>query len=149
MLIGTVLAIIPLIRLIFLWGGFSPDNPWRIMYLEDGFSFHANYLILYVCLMFAYLFPFVIWKWREFYINKIVLLISVVLSFLYWFFPVGPSQFDIANNTFTVGLFNKLLVWINPSDWFDQAVFYFCFLLGLPILITILRSMHLNNLCVL
>jgi len=144
MLVAALLSLLPLARLVWLWGGFSPDNPWRIMYLEDGLSFHMNYLVLYICLMFVYLLPFVIWNWRKIYTNKIILMMTAILSFLYWFFPVGPSKYDIANNTYTVGLFNKLLVWINPVDWFDQAVFYICFLSGLPVLMTILNSIWKN-----
>jgi len=150
MLIASFLSVVPFIRLVFLWGGLSPDNAWRIMYLEDGFSFHVNYLVLYICLMFVYLLPFVILKWKEIYYNINTIIISVAVSFLYWFFPVGPSKYDIANNTDTVGLFNKLLVWINQTFrfsqtvWFDQAIFYICFLLGLPILMTLGHSICKN-----
>ncbi|MFH2049149.1 MAG: hypothetical protein ABIJ12_06860 [bacterium] len=140
MLIASGLAVVPLTGLIFLWGGLSPDNAWRVMYLEDGFTFHLNYLVLYISLMFVYLFPFVIWNWKEIYYKKNTVIVSVILSFIYWLFPVGPSKYDLTNKTQTVGLFNKLLVWLNPVEWFDQAIFYICFLLGLPILITIVSS---------
>lgn len=144
MLIASLLSLIPYVRLVILWGGLSPDNAWRIMYLEDGLSFHVNYLVLYICLMFVYLLPFVILKWRSIYCNKNTIIASATLSFLYWFFPVGPSKYDIANNTYTVGLFNKLLVWLNQAVWFDQAIFYICFLLGLPILMTLVHSIWKN-----
>jgi hypothetical protein len=140
MLIASGLAVVPLTGLIFLWGGLSPDNAWRVMYLEDGFTFHVNYLVLYIGLMFVYLFPFVIWNWKKIYNKKITVITSMILSIMYWLFPVGPSKYDLANNTQTVGLFNKLLVWINPAEWFDQTVFYICFMLGLPVLITIVTS---------
>ena len=140
MLMASGLAVVPLAGLIFLWSGLSPDNAWRVMYLENGFTFHFNYLVLYVCLMFVYLFPFVIWNWKKIYYKKFTVIASVILSFMYWFFPVGPSKYDLANNTQTVGLFNKLLVWVNPAECFDQVVFYICFMLGLPVLITIVSS---------
>ncbi len=141
MLAASLLSLLPFLRLVWLWGGFSPDNAWRMMYLDDGFTYHVNYLILYICLLIVYLLPFVVWNWKKIYSNKTTIIVSVILSFFYWLFPIGPSKYDIANNTFTVGLFNKLLVWINPADWFDQAIFYICFLLGLPILITIVQSL--------
>ena len=144
MLIASLLSLIPYVRLVILWGGLSPDNAWRIMYLEDGLSFHVNYLVLYICLMFVYLLPFVTLKWMKIYCDKKIIFASVMLSFLYWFFPVEPSKHDIANNTYTVGLLNKLLVWLNQAVWFDQAVFYLCFLLGLPILITVVRLIWNN-----
>ena len=150
MVTASLLSIIPYAALVILWGGLSPDNAWRIMYLEDGLSFHVNYLVLYICLMFVYLLPFVIWKWKEIYYDRNTIIVSAAVSFLYWFFPVGPSKYDIANNTETVGLFNKLLVWINQTFrfaqtvWFDQAIFYICFLLGLPILMTLGNSICKN-----
>lgn len=140
MLIVSAITIIPYLSLIFLWSGFSPDNAWRIMYLEDGVTFHVNYLVLYICLMFVYLLPFVIWNWKKIYYKKIIVIASLIISFMYWLYPIGPSKYDLANNTQTVGLFNKLLVWIYSAEWFDQVVFFICFMLGLPVLIAIVSS---------
>ncbi|RKX25451.1 MAG: hypothetical protein DRP47_09810 [Candidatus Zixiibacteriota bacterium] len=135
-------SILPLVFLIVLWGGLSPDNTLRNLYLEKSLIFHPNYLILYICLLFAYQLPIVVLKWRKIYNDWKTLLICFVVSWLYWFAPVGPSKYDIANNTFTVGLFNRLIVWIYDAKWLEQGIFFVCFMLGLPILAIVLKGIR-------
>ena len=142
MLPASILSLVPLGLLFLIWQGFSPDNERKVSYLGDGFYFHPSYLTLYVCLLFVYLIPIVAVRWRWIYGNGRILVGSFIISWLYWLFPVGPSKYAIAIDVLTVGLFHRLLQWIWPGGFFEQAVFYAAFLLGLPILFFLVKDCY-------
>jgi hypothetical protein len=142
MLPASILSLAPLGLLFLIWQGFSPDNEMRKSYLDEGFYFHPSYLTLYVCLLFVYLIPIVVVRWRRIYSDRRILVGSFIISWLYWLFPVGPSKYAIAIDVHTVGLFHRLLQWIWPGGFFEQVVFYAAFLLGLPILILLIKDCY-------
>lgn len=142
MLIASILSLVPLGLLFLIWQGFSPDNEMRKSYLDEGFYFHPSYLTLYVCLLFVYLIPIVAVRWRRIYGDRRILVGSFIISWLYWLFPVGPSKYAIAIDVHTVGLFHRLLQWIWPGGFFEQAVFYAAFLLGLPPLFFLVKDCY-------
>jgi 4-amino-4-deoxy-L-arabinose transferase-like glycosyltransferase len=142
MLLASILSVVPLALLFAFWQGLSPDNAMRARYLQEGFSFHPSSFILYVALLFVYLAPIVLVKWRTFYARNRVLIVGFVISWVYWLFPVGPSKFAIDIDVHTVGLFHRLLQWIYPGRFFEQVIFYLAFLLGLPILIFVIESAY-------
>jgi len=142
MLLASILSLVPLGLLFLIWQGFSPDNERKESYLGDGFYFHPNYLTLYVCLLFVYLIPIVAVRWRWIYGDSRILIGSFIISWLYWLFPVGPLKDAIAIDVHTVGLFHRLLQWIWPGGFFEQAVFYAAFLLALPILFFLVKDCY-------
>jgi hypothetical protein len=144
MLLASVLSIAPLGMLFIFWQGFSPDNARRILYLQEGLSFHPSFFILYVCLLFIYLIPIVVVNWRNFYTSYRILIVCFVLSWVYWLFPVGSARYEIGIDVHIVGLFHHFLHWINPGGFFEQVVFFIAFLLGLPILLFLVKDCYLR-----
>ncbi|MFH1374285.1 MAG: hypothetical protein ABII79_10865 [bacterium] len=139
LLVAGLFSVVPLGLLFLLWQGVSPDNELRAHYLEQGLTFHLNYLVMYVCLLSIYLLPVVVARWRWFYRDRRTNVAALIVSWLYWLFPVTASPHALAIDVDTVGLFHRFLRWIGGST-FEQIVFYFGFLLGLPILIWLIRD---------
>ena len=144
MLGAAVAGLVPLLALFALWGGISPVNKWREFYDTSGLSFHPAYLVLYVSLLSIYLAPVLLFRLRTIYGNPRVLAGSLVVSMLYWIFPVEPSPYAVAIGVHTVGLFHKAFTWVAAATWFSHLLFYFGFLLGLPILWRIITSAWRN-----
>lgn len=144
MLTAAVAGFVPLLGLFALWGGISPVNKWREFYDTSGLSFHPAYLVLYVSLLSIYLAPVLLFRLRTIYGNPRVLAGSLFVSMLYWMFPVEPSPYAVAIGVHTVGLFHKAFTWFAAADWFSHLLFYFGFLLGLPILWRIIISAWQN-----
>ena len=137
MIAAIVVSAIPMIGLIILWSGPSPENEIRYLYIEESFRFHPRYLTLYIAQAFIYLVPWVAWKWRYFYGDYRVWLVAVFLSLLYWLYPVQPCPAAQQANIITVGYFHKLLRLIGVEP-VEQIVFYASYLLGWPVVIRIL-----------
>lgn len=144
MLAAAVAGIVPLLALFALWGGISPVNKWREFYDTSGLSFHPAYLVLYVSLLSIYLAPVLLFRLRTIYGNPRVLAGPFLVSMLYWIFPVEPSPYAVAIGVHTVGLFHKAFTWVAPAAWFSHLLFYFGFVLGLPILWRIIISAWRN-----
>lgn len=136
---AVALSCVPLGLLVLFWGGFSPVNNVKNLYIPYAFTFHPEFLTLYICQIIIYVFPFVLYNWKKFYLNNKILLISLAVSFLYLLFPVRPSMPGIEVNVLTVGYFHRFLK-IFLSDRITHVVFYFSYLLSLPVLFTFLYS---------
>jgi len=132
-----VIAFVPLMGLMILWKGPAPPSGisrWRTV---KSALFHPAAITLYVGLLFAYIFPIVIWKWNRFVFSQRTHLIIVACSFLYFLFPVQSSEVSLEEGTVTVGLFHRALVAVFSSHSIIHIVFYVCFLLGLHLLVGI------------
>ncbi len=138
MLLGIALSSLPMVALLLLWKGASPDNVWRRVYQHDVLSFHPDSLVLYIAQCFIYLFPVVIIYWKTFYTNSKIRTFSIITSFSYWIFPVKASYYSSElHQVPTVGFFHKFIR-ATVGNGLEQAVFYLCFLFALPIILTIL-----------
>ncbi len=142
LLVAALVATLPLALLTLLWGGLSPDNNLRRLYLNEGLSFHPDFLVLYISLLFLYLLPVVAFSWRQVYGDWRVNAVALVLGPSYFLFPVGASPYARDIGVHTVGLFHKALVALNGPAWIPHAVFFLGFVLGLPIVIQVVRSAH-------
>ncbi len=129
----------PLGVLFALWKGFSPANARREQYLAHGLTFDSHALTLYVVLMFVYLLPVVVAVWRSVYLDRWKVWLSLALCWAYWLSPVVAGPVTVLTGVTTVGYFNRLLrLW--PGGRFEQAVFFACFALALPILLSCLSA---------
>ncbi|MDF1544920.1 MAG: glycosyltransferase family 39 protein [bacterium] len=138
--VASLVSIVPFALLVILWGGLSPDNEWRQLYLSDGLTLTPNVLSLYVALLFIYLFPYYWFSFREFIASRMILVLSLFLSLGYFIYPVEPSQFSVAIGVHTVGLLHRGLQALFGSDTIVQSLFYLFTLMGLPVLLTIGKS---------
>lgn len=142
MLLSCLASTLPLSMLALLWNGLSPDNGLKQIYLDDAYIFHLSFLTLYVCQLFIYLFPIILLCWDKLYKNTFIISVSMILSFLYWLFPVRACNVQVAADIFTVGFFHKLIRHIFNNPFIEDLIFYSAFLLALPIIIYILRDVY-------
>ena len=141
MVLASVISLIPLGLLFLLWGGFSPQNDMRQLYLHESLHFHPDYLILYISLFIVYLLPLIIYRWKTYYRDKKILLFSLLLSAFYFLFPIKASAYSMAIQVYTVGFFHKFLRSIMGSS-LEHFIFYLTFLFSLPVLLTILIDIY-------
>lgn len=140
MFFATLLSALPIVSLFCLWGGFHPDNVRQQFYNDEAFSFHAAAMVLYISLMSIYLLPILFACRRLVWKRRSIWFVSLILSCLYWFFPVSPSQTALEAGTHTVGLLHRMLSAITESEWLPHMVFYVGFLAGLSVLIFVIRD---------
>ena len=133
--IGTLLSCIPLGALFLYWGGSCPVNETQKMYVSNAFLFHPEFLSLYIGQIFLYALPFTLYYWKKFYLNRRILVSSLILSSFYLISPIKPSAPAIEVNKLTVGYFHRFLT-LFLNDTMIHVVFYLCFLLALPLLLT-------------
>ena len=140
MLASTGLSVTPLLLLCAVWGGLSPDNALRRRYAAEAVRFHFGFLALYVVQLCAYVLPILAVRWRAFYTDSRILTVSLALSGVYWVFPVRPAAFA-AQSRFpeSVGFFDRA-VRVAVGDRFHDLALYPFFLLGLPVLLTLLTD---------
>jgi len=140
MLVSCLTSIIPMMILIVLWHGLSPDNELRKSILTEGYSYHLSYFTAYVCQLFIYLFPVVLISWKAIYKNTKVIISCLALSLFYWLFPVRTPQILIDSNIHTFGFFHKFIRNIFDNMLIEDMIFYSTFILGLPILIFVVKD---------
>ncbi len=139
MVLGALGSFLPLLSLCVLWRGLSPENELRDLYLKDGFAFRASILTLYIVQMFVYLLPVVLICWKSLYTDRRVLAWSFGISWLYWWVPVSAAPAQIEANFQTVGIFHRLIRAVFGAG-LEGGVFYACFLLALPVVLSLLRD---------
>ncbi len=143
-MVASILPALPYFLLILLWGGTSPDNEYRALYLNEQFSFHIDVFFLYVSLLFLYLLPFYFFTLKSFFTQRRILGLSFVLSLLYYFYPIHPSIYSQDIGVYTVGLFHKTLKFLISSDTVIQGVFYISVLFGLVVLLTFIKEIYIS-----
>ncbi len=143
-MVASILPALPYFLLVLLWGGTSPDNEYRALYLNEQFSFHIDNFFLYVSLLFLYLFPFYFFTIKRFFAQKKILSLSFVLSLLYYFYPIQPSVYSQDIGVYTVGLFHKALKYMINSDTAIQVIFYISVIFGLTVLLTFIKEIYIS-----
>jgi 4-amino-4-deoxy-L-arabinose transferase-like glycosyltransferase len=141
MIISTIISVLPLFSLVILWHGFSPENEMRNLYLQKGLYFHTEFLVLYICLFAVYLFPMIIYRWKKYYRNRILLLYSLLISFIYFLFPVKASEPAVSVGVYTVGFFHRFIRMILGSSS-EHFVFYIMFLISLPVVLSVIKDAY-------
>ncbi|MCK4606503.1 MAG: hypothetical protein KAU35_04310 [candidate division Zixibacteria bacterium] len=133
MFAAVVFSALPMLALFLLWGGPSPDNSNRYLYVDEGIAFHPNFLILYVALLFVYLLPLCLLRLRELYGDARTIVIALVASGLYWVFPVRPSPYVAEQGIDVVGFFHRFLRLMFGDSVLVHVVFSVAFCFGVPI----------------
>ncbi len=131
-MLGLAASVIPVGVLFLYWGGFSPDNSIKELYLDEAFVYHPNAASLYLILLFLYPLPVVVYQWRAIYADLRVLLGAFLVSWVYFAFPVRASASALQGGVETVGFTHRLLERLLEAPWVD-AVFFVLFFLSLPV----------------
>ncbi len=139
--IGYLIAAhLPLIALFFLWGGLNPDNDMQQLYARHAFVFHPSFVTTYIAALGAYLLPILVWRWRQVYAKRAVI-ISAVLCWLYWLFPIEAAEPAKHVGTDTVGLLHGWLVERLGGGIGPDIAFFVLFFVGIPIVIHAVAEM--------
>jgi hypothetical protein len=147
MVVASGVAMIPLAGLIGLWGGLAPDSVVRVQYLQPGPLLHANALLGYLGLLFAFLVPWMLvtdrprWDWR-------VVLAALVVSCVYWLAPVRPSSASVAAGIHTVGLLDRVLHLALPLQWLRDVFYQLCLAGGILVLVRLRCNLSMAALTV-
>lgn len=139
MVVAAFSAHLPLLMLFWLWQGLSPNNELKKYYLSDGFYFHTEYIVFYLCSLFVYLLPLILWYWKKIYIHSKINVVSFIFSWTYFLFPIKSSESVSQFNVYTSGLFHRF-VRLAVGESGEHLVFYLTFLLALPLFIHLLIS---------
>ena len=106
-----LLLLIPVLgfgSLFLFWGGASPDNKLKDLYIHHAFSFHADALTAYMASSILYTFPLLLLALKD--VIKKQLFIVLPLSIVwYLLFPVQGSQVAVESmlHIDTIGLIHK------------------------------------------
>ena len=142
-LIPLFLSTFPTLWLFLLWKGFTPVNEVKSNYMHEAFAYHFDYLTLYISQIFIYMLPFVLFRFKQIYNNKSILITSLILSFFYWIFPVRACKIQTDVDVYTVGFFHKLINIVSGGNkFFNDLIFYSGFLLALPVVIKIVLNVY-------
>ncbi|MBI4690353.1 MAG: glycosyltransferase family 39 protein [Nitrospirae bacterium] len=146
MLVSCFISLLPLIFLISLWNGLSPDNVFRQQtpYVREGIYYHPESAVLYIIQMFVYLSPLILLFRKYFYNNYYVLAGCFIASWLYWLFPVVSSKLTMEAGIQTVGFFHRLLKSIFKEQLLIDGVFFLSFFLGLPLVYYFAKECYLR-----
>lgn len=140
MLVAIGVALLPMAGLVLLWGGLSPANEMKQLYLDRGLSFHPRAAVLYVCQMFIYLLPWVWLARRQIFASRKAAAIAVVIALVYWVFPIRPSRSAVAAEYETVGLFDRLLHVCLPWQGARDVWYFACLAVGLMVVWAVMRD---------
>jgi 4-amino-4-deoxy-L-arabinose transferase-like glycosyltransferase len=147
--ISISLSCLPLLFLFIYWHGSCPVNETKKLYMDNAFKFHLNAAVLYLSQVVIYTIPFSIVLSKKVYNNTKILILSVLLSSIYFFAPVKASPAAIEVSRFTVGYLDRAIS-ILKIKGLSQVVFYAGFLLSIPILLhwikTIIEKIQQNEL---
>ncbi|MFC1693445.1 ArnT family glycosyltransferase [Candidatus Latescibacterota bacterium] len=143
MMISSVVSILPLLSLFFLWGGIAPAYGLQYWNPENKFYYHPDYLTVYICMIFVYLFPFIILKWKYFYNNLKVLIGCFVAGGYYLLFPIAPSKVTLEQTDFvTVGLIHRFIKLFIKNHWVEHTIFFVFFCLVLPVIYFLVKDCY-------
>lgn len=135
LLISSIISLIPLFLLFIFWGGLSPQNAVKDIYLKAGVQFELSFLYLYISLFSVYLFPLALFYWKYFYKNRKVIISSLIISLSYFLVLIEPSQPAVEVGVYTVGFFHRLIRTVFGTQ-LEHFIFFLFFLFSLPIVIS-------------
>lgn len=139
MIAATTCSATPLAALVVLWRGLAPDSHMRTMFLTTS-AFHVSAFIGYTALLFVYLSPFALLRWRRFIPKPPIAALAFTGALLYWLFPLRPSPSALQQGIATVGLFDRLLQLTMPTVTARDAFYSIAFALGLMVLAPLARD---------
>ena len=112
---AAVAGMLPLAALVWLWGGLSPANDLRHLYVADGLRFDPGALSLYLALPGIYLAPLVGAVLATVPIRRPHLLIACAAAGFVLLFPIAPSLPQLREGIHTVGFVHRASVALLPA----------------------------------
>ncbi|MBM3796593.1 MAG: hypothetical protein FJW31_21615 [Acidobacteria bacterium] len=119
-------SVLPLALLAWLWRGLAPDSGMRPVYLTEHLRYQTTSLVGYVAMLFVYLAPALLWRWR-------LWLGWPVGAVIYALFPLRPSAPALQHGVTTMGLFDRALHVALPALWMRDLFYGAAFAAGLMV----------------
>ncbi|MAX26302.1 MAG: hypothetical protein CMJ19_17555 [Phycisphaeraceae bacterium] len=132
--IAVLTGCLPFVCLVGFWGSLTPDNHVRQVYINLTRSFHITSLVLYISLCALYCLPVIVVCRKQLLCSYKFCILALILSQIYWYFPVRVSPPSEHGGYLTVGLAHRLFNTVNPSLILSDIVFYIGLVLGIWIL---------------
>lgn len=94
--------------LLLFWGGASPDNKLKVLYMHHAFAFHTDAFTAYMAASIIYTFPLLLLAGKEIKKNHLYVVLPAAVGW-YLLFPVQGSQVAIESmlQIDTIGLVHK------------------------------------------
>lgn len=135
------ISLIPLIVLTVIWKGLSPPSGTKKFILDTGLFWNPHALVTYITFSAIYIFPLLLIFNTKFFAYKKLLIPAVIISCLYFIFPVGVSKVtSISNNLDTVGLIHKLLFSLAGRGVLSEIILFVFFFAGIWIILIFLKE---------
>ena len=116
MVFVTIIANSALLPLFYLWGGMTPSNKLKELYINEKLHFHPDTFIIYLCYIILYTFPLCLILFPSLLKNKKRSSIALLFSFIYWVFPVSTSKSALEAGFSYIGLFHKGVSFLITSN---------------------------------
>lgn len=123
---SPLLGLFCMVPLFLWWNGLAPQTELKAVYLDPQPTFHAASAILYISLGCWYAIPFFLIVFRRCYASFSNILLAVVLSMLFFIFPIRATDEAVSGGVHTVGLLHRALVQVG-GEITAQTVFYLGF----------------------
>ncbi len=125
-LIALVCGAVPLMVMMFLWKGTAPPSGILRWVVSDGSVYRLRYIFVYIIFMAVSLFPLLIYACRILLKNRVIILLSFLLSLTYFFFPVHSSFVTLEQTGIsTVGLMHSFIRGTLGNYYLEQSVLWF------------------------
>ncbi len=134
-LFALAISGMPLLLLMVLWKGIAPPSGVKRWVVAEEQTYHLSYITTYTSFMAAYLGPIILIMWRQLFSNKVILLVCVLFSFWYPFFPVRPSVAVLTQTTYTtVGLSHRMIQSLTQFNILETILLWALFWCGLLVI---------------
>lgn len=127
MALAAVAAALPLAGLVVMWKGLAPDSGMRAVYLSGSPRFQFTAFVGYVAVLFVYLAPPLLWRWRAW-------LAWPVGAVFYVLFPLRPSAPTLQHGFTTMGLLDRGLHFLLREQWMRDVFYGAAFAAGVMVL---------------
>lgn len=144
LLLGLSIGCIPFFIMIYLWSGVAPPSGTERWLGPKTELFHVDYITTYLSFTAIYLIPLIVLMWRQLVSDRRLVCICLISSFIYFIFPVSPSDVAASANFETVGLAHKLIKKVISSLLLQNILLWFFFFLGLILISNIFKSDYLE-----
>ncbi len=122
-----LIPIVGLGILFLFWGGASPDNKLKSLYMFQTFTFHGDAFTAYMAASIVYTFPLLVLSLREINLRQVYITVPIA-TLWYLFFPVQGSQVAIESmiHIDTIGLLHKTTHLLPPV--IESGLWYVLFI---------------------
>jgi hypothetical protein len=118
------LSFFSLIPLFILWGGFTPINEIRYVYIQTDIIYQWNGLWAYLASFTVYTFP-IYFIWFVYHkINYRLLIVAFLLAGFYFLNPIQASECAVEASYDSIGFFDKFLKQFFTNKYKIDLIYY-------------------------